>query len=700
MSPIQRFEPVVKKRKGPETPPEERLYRRILGHSLEGRLSLDTVLETIQTREPNIKQSEKQLRSQIQETIVHACRKGELFIGSSDSFTLRSKEQREEIEANVRAARESLHEGAMLTLLMGESLPEDFSLLEDEILRTYLGFSLVKQLEKNAQKQSGLRFTDPLVAMAWLLRDQFSPEGLLDARLAHRRRMNNNPFPRDYRQDLIDHADTLPRPELTDDRVDLRHLPLVTIDPLDAKDFDDAVCLVGNTLWVAIADVAHYVRPDSALDRHARERATSVYLPHCVLPMLPPRLADDLCSLRDDEDRYAMVVEMRIEDAKVVETKAHRALIRVDANHSYDEVLEKGLFPEMMELSKTMRAQRIGLDIAGAEMRPRIKEDGISLEVKWPNDATEMIEAFMVATNEAVGHLLGEEGSPLPWRCHSPPDAPEVESLNARLSALDVGIELPMPSHRTTGQSDSDETLSLLSAWAGTELSSGGEEEDDEGGYLDEVIDAEARGEMLKALREAQAEASQLSDAKRRVVDQGLFQLMQRAIYSEINLGHFGLNLDAYTHFTSPIRRYPDLIAHRQLKAFLEGREPCHTIEEVEEMATHCSKRGMQAKRLEWELVSSVCNMHLAESEEGASWNARIVGLRSPWIFLDLEDDGSFQGRMHLRQLGGKERLIIDEHGLKIERENGEIVLELGQRFKCRLRGLDIWSGSLDLSPI
>ena len=117
-------------------------------------------------------------------------------------------------------------------------------------------------------------------------------------------------------------------------------------------------------------------------------------------------------------------------------------------------------------------------------------------------------------------------------------------------------------------------------------------------------------------------------------------------------------------------------------------------------MATHCSKRGMQAKRLEWELVSSVCNMHLAESEEGASWNARIVGLRSTWIFLDLEDDGSFQGRMHLRQLGGKERLIIDEHGLKIERENGEVVLELGQRFKCRLRGLDIWSGSLDLSPI
>ena len=688
----------MKKRKGRETPPEERLYRRILGHGLEGELSLDLVCDTIRAREPNLKQNEKQLRSQMQETIILACRKGELFIGRADGFSLRTKETKEAIEASVRRFREGVHEGAMLAILKGESLPDDFSLLPNEILRTYLGFNLVKQLEKNAQRVSGLRFPDPMIAMAWLMRDHFTPEQMLDARLEHRRRQNDNPFPREYREDLIKHAETLPAPSMAEDRVDLRHIPFVTIDPPDAKDFDDAVCLIDGTLWVAIADVAHYVRPDTALDLHARHRATSVYLPHCVLPMLPPRLADDLCSLRDDADRFAMVVEMRIENAEVVETKAHQALIRVKQNLSYDEVLDKELFPEMMELSKQMKKRRIGLDIAGAEIRPRIKEDGITLDVKWPSDATEMIEAFMVATNEAIGHLLGDAGAAVPWRCHSPPDAPEVDSLNARLDALGVDIELPMPSHRTSGQSESSETLDLLSAWAGLSVEPEQEEEDDD--FMSSVIDSEARGEMLQALRDAQSEASKLSDSKRRVVDQGLFQLMQRAIYSEENLGHFGLDLDAYAHFTSPIRRYPDLIAHRQLKAMLAGQDWSHNEEEVAEMSAHCSERGMQAKRLEWELVSSVCNMHLMNSEESATWNARVVGLKVPWIFLDLEDDGSFQGRMHLRQLGGRERLQIDEHGLTVLNESGEVMLNLGQRFECRLRGLDIWSGALDLAPI
>ena len=692
----------MKRRKGRKSPPEERLYRRLLSHGLERDLSLELVLETIQAKESNLKLNEKQLRSQIQETIVHACRKGELFIGDSDNFTLRSKEERLNIEQAVRKAQNEVDEKAMLAILKGEDLPDEFTLLEGKVLRTFLGFDMVKQLEKSAKRESELRFPDPLVSMAWLVREHFTPEELLDARLAYRRKMGINPFPREYREDLIQFAEKLPNPELSEDRVDLRHIPFVTIDPPDARDFDDAVCLIDDTLWVAIADVAHYVKPDTALDRYAKERATSVYLPHCVLPMLPPKLADDLCSLRDDADRFAMVMEMKIEGDKVVSSKAHQALIRVKENLSYNDVIEGELFPEMMDLSKRMRAKRIGLDIAGAERRPRINGDEISLEVKWPNDATEMIEAFMVATNEAVGHLLGSLDAALPWRCHSPPDSPEVESLNAKLETLGIDIELPMPSHRKTGESASDETMNLLSAWADAGLSFDNEIEEDEedGNYLSSVVDSEARGEMLQALRGAQASASNLSDVKRRVVDQGLFQLMQRAIYSEENLGHFGLDLDAYVHFTSPIRRYPDLVVHRQLKSHLRNQEWMHTLEQVEEISAHCSKRSTQAKKLEWELVASVCNMHLANSDESSTWKARVVGLRSPWIYLDLEDDGSFEGRMHISQLGGKERLMVDLFGLKVEREDGSSVLELGQRFECRLRGLDIWSGTLDLAPI
>ena len=692
----------MKRRKGRESPPEERLYRRLLSHGLEKDLSLELVLETIQAKESNLKLNEKQLRSQIQETIVHACRKGELFIGTSDDFNLRSKEERLSIEQAVRKTQNEVDEEAMLAILKGENLPDEFTLLEGEVLRNFLGFEMVKQLEKNAKRESELRFPDPLVSMAWLVREHFTPEELLDARLAYRRKMGINPFPREYREDLIQFAEKLPNPELSEDRIDLRHIPFVTIDPPDARDFDDAVCLIDDTLWVAIADVAHYVKPDTALDRYAKERATSVYLPHCVLPMLPPKLADDLCSLRDDADRFAMVMEMKIEGDKVVSSKAHQALIRVKENLSYNHVIEGGLFSEMMDLSKRMRAKRIGLDIAGAERRPRINGDEISLEVKWPNDATEMIEAFMVATNEAVGHLLGSLDAALPWRCHSPPDSPEVESLNAKLETLGIDIELPMPSHRKTGESASDETMNLLSAWADAGLSFDNEieEEEEDGNYLSSVVDSEARGEMLQALRDAQASASKLSDVKRRVVDQGLFQLMQRAIYSEENLGHFGLDLDAYVHFTSPIRRYPDLVVHRQLKSHLRNQDWMHTLEQVEEISAHCSKRSTQAKKLEWELVASVCNMHLANSEESSTWKARVVGLRSPWIYLDLEDDGSFEGRMHISQLGGKERLMVDLFGLKVEREDGSSVLELGQRFECRLRGLDIWSGTLDLAPI
>ena len=692
----------MKKRKGRESPPEERLYRRLLSHGLEKNLSLELVLETIQAKESNLKMNEKQLRSQIQETIVHACRKGELFIGDANDFNLRSKEERLIIEQAVRKAQHQVDEKAMLAILRGETLPDEFSLLEGEVLRTFLGFEMVKQLEKTAKRESELRFPDPLVSMAWLMREHFTPEEMLDARLSYRRKMGINPFPREYREDLIQFAEKLPNPELSEDRTDLRHIPFVTIDPPDARDFDDAVCLIDNTLWVAIADVAHYVKPDTALDRYARERATSVYLPHCVLPMLPPKLADDLCSLRDDADRFAMVIEMKIEGDEVVSSKAHQALIRVKENLSYNDVIEGSLFPEMMSLSKRMRAKRIGLDIAGAERRPRINGDEISLEVKWPNDATEMIEAFMVATNEAVGHLLGSQDAALPWRCHSPPDSPEVESLNAKLESLGIDIELPMPSHRKTGESASDETMNLLSAWADAGLSFDSEvdEKEEDGDYLSSVVDSEARGEMLQALRDAQASASNLSDVKRRVVDQGLFQLMQRAIYSEENLGHFGLDLDAYVHFTSPIRRYPDLVVHRQLKSHLRNQDWMHTLEQVEEISAHCSMRSTQAKKLEWELVASVCNMHLANSEESSTWKARVVGLRSPWIYLDLEDDGSFEGRMHLSQLGGKERLMVDLFGLKVEREDGSTVLELGQRFECRLRGLDIWSGTLDLAPI
>ena len=641
------------------------------------------------------------------------------------------------LDAGEDEKKYKLIESSWLAILKGENLPKELTLLNNDDLPVWGNFNLEKEIKKFASKRTGFRFheDEPSIALLLLQNNVVTSDELLRLRLAKRRKDNRNPFPESYDNKLCELAEKLPEvdgdKEVANGRIDLRDLPLVTIDPYDAKDFDDAVCLIRNenelTLWVAIADVANYVHTSSRLDSTARSRATSVYLPHTVLPMLPPRLADDLCSLRSGVDRLAMVVSMTIKDNQIIETKAYEAVIRVDKNLAYEDALDNPEFEDMFELAAAWQEKEIRLNIHNAEMRPRLHGDNrINVEVKWPNAATRMIESFMVATNSAIGHLLGSKGAPLPWRCHSPPDAEEVSSLNAKLSALGVDIELPMPSLKTHGQSDSEELSNLLGAWA---QSSGGgidiESDDDSSNsnddvpyYLQSVLDPDARQNILDALMKAQKQASDLDPTVRRIVDQGLFQLMQRATYSSENSGHFGLNLDAYVHFTSPIRRYPDLVTHRQLKSYLRGEEWHHDEDEISKLSAHCTEQSLIAKYIEWELVANAYHIHLLRGGEigtetdlkspmigEKSWPARIVRLRNPWVFLDLYDDGAIQGRMHLRQLGKKRQLSVDAHGLNVIKSDSENwedekpVIRLGQYYPCRLRGIDIWSGSLDLAP-
>ncbi len=641
------------------------------------------------------------------------------------------------LDAGVDEEKYKLIENSWLAILKGDNLPEELTLLNNDNLPVWGNFNLEQEIKKFASKRTGFRFheDEPSIALLLLQNNVLTCDELLKIRLAKRRKDNRNPFPESYDNKLCELAEKLPEvdgdKEVANGRVDLRDLPLVTIDPHDAKDFDDAVCLIRNgkelTLWVAIADVANYVHTSSRLDSTARSRATSVYLPHTVLPMLPPRLADDLCSLRSGVDRLAMVVSMSIKDNEIIETKAYEAVIRVDKNLAYEDALDNPEFEDMFELAAAWQEKEIRLNIHNAEMRPRLHGDNrINVEIKWPNAATRMIESFMVATNSAIGHLLGSKGAPLPWRCHSPPDAEEVSSLNAKLSALGLDIELPMPSLKTHGQSDSEELSNLLGAWA---QSSGGDVDielvddssdsnEDVPNYLQNVLDPDARQNILDALMKAQKQASELDPTVRRIVDQGLFQLMQRATYSSENSGHFGLNLDAYVHFTSPIRRYPDLVAHRQLKSYLRGEDWQHDEDEVSKLSAHCTEQSIIAKYIEWELVANAYHIHLLRGGEigtetdsespmigEKSWPARIVRLRTPWVFLDLYDDGAIQGRMHLRQLGKKRQLSVDAHGLNVIKSDSENwedekpIIRLGQYYPCRLRGIDIWSGSLDLAP-
>jgi exoribonuclease R len=638
-------------------------------------------------------------------------------------------------------ARYRLLEDVWEALLTGNPLPAAYS-LDGEGCTRLLGFDLVAQATKCAARRTGLRThrKEPPMALLMLASQRWTARGLLDARLEARRREGLNTFPRTYDAGLVAYADRLPEVdgegEVAAGRTDLRHLPFVTIDPPDAKDFDDAVCLVTEngvrTLWVAIADVAHYVKIGTSLDAAASNRATSVYLPHTVLPMLPPRLADDLCSLRAEVDRLAMVVAMTLDDDDtVVETKAYEAVIQVKKNIAYADVLSTDAYADMLALAATWQAREIRLNLNNPELRPRLHGDeALHVEVKWPNDATRMIESFMVATNAAVGHLLGAAGAPLPWRCHAPPDRPEVEELNAKLTALEINIQLPMPSLRKHGETAAKELSNLLGDWAnlgggGIDLSGfdDGSTEDEVPDYLSTVIDPDAREGILTSLQDAQAEASGLQETKRRIVDHGLFRLMQRANYSEENGGHFGLNLDAYVHFTSPIRRYPDLMTHRQLKAYIHGEDWAHDLEETATLSQHCTDQGLLAKRMEWELVANAYHLHLLRggrlgeaasqpAQEGTqvdtvtTYNARVVGMHRNSVFLDLADDGAVSGRMNVNQLGTKERLTVDEFGLRVITAEPDVtgehrtLMTLGQRFRCRIRGLDVWSGSLDLAPL
>ncbi len=773
--------------KGPQLSDSERLWKRLASHFSHERgnwsveWSGDSITDYLIQREKldvdfaKDQRSERAFRSSINEIIAHARSKNEHFVEVENKCVrIRTPNETEQIKSStldwkafttVHASkgktglhgrpaiiqenahlipsmsqedieRYALLEEVWMAHLSGNDYPDSFSLLKDEVVRSWGKFDLVREARFIANRRSGLRFRDAEPSMALLLiqSGRLNARSLLDLRLENKRKGGWNPFPSSYDEALVEAANRLPEldgdSQISKQRRDLRHLPFVTIDPHDAKDFDDAVCLVedggARTLWVAIADVAHYVQPDSRLDGAARARATSVYLPHAVLPMLPPRLADDLCSLRAGVDRLAMVVAMEIDAHDViVKCTAYEAVISVAENLAYEDALDNPRFSGMFSLAKSWQAKEVRLNIQNAELRPRLHgEETIRVEVKWPNAATQMIESFMVATNASVGHLLGKEGAPLPWRCHTPPDALEVEELNAKLNALGVDIELPMPSIRTHGQSEESELTDLLAGWAGGSIDTSGmqptesEKTNDTPEYLSSVLDSKARQDILDALERAQKQASELKGPIRRVVDQGLFHLMQRATYSEENLGHFGLNLDAYVHFTSPIRRYPDLMAHRQLKAYLRNEAWVHSLEETAKISKHCSEQGHTAKRMEWELVANAYHLHLlrggkigGESStestplEHTSWNARITGLRTPWVFLDLADDGAIHGRMHLRQIGGKTQMSVDEYGLAVipaepdQRGEQNPVVQLGQIFPCRLRGLDVWAGSLDLAP-
>ena len=415
-------------------------------------------------------------------------------------------------------------------------------------------------------------------------------------------------------------------------REDWRELPLVTIDPPDAKDHDDAVHAApdpdpnnkgGYIVHVAIADVAFYVRPGSALDRDALTRGNSVYFPDRVVPMLPERISNDLCSLVPGEPRGALAVRMVIgPDGRKRSHSFHRVLMRSAAKLNYAQaqaaidgrpddttgpLLEPILKPlyTAYALVKLARDERDPLDLDLPERKILLKADGSVDRVIVPErlDAHRLIEEFMILANVAAAEMLEKKALPLIYRVHDEPSQEKVHNLQEFLKTLDLpfaktGALRPALFNRVLGQ---------------------------------------VRGEDYEPL-----------------VNEVVLRSQAQAEYSAENYGHFGLNLRRYAHFTSPIRRYADLIVHRALIRALglgEGALPeTETLETLSEVAAQISVTERRAMKAERETADRLIAHFLAD-RIGATFQGRISGVTRAGLFVKLSDTGA-DGLIPIRTLG------------------------------------------------
>jgi ribonuclease R len=404
-------------------------------------------------------------------------------------------------------------------------------------------------------------------------------------------------------------------------REDWRHIPLVTIDPPDAKDHDDAVHAEpdsdpnnpgGHIVTVAIADVAAYVRPGTALDREAFLRGNSVYFPDRVVPMLPERISNDLCSLREGESRPALAVRMVFDSAGHKKRHSfHRVLFRSAARLSYQQVqaaidgrpddktgpllepILKPLWAAYDTMAKA-RERRSPLDLDLPERKIILNDRGLVENVQTPErlEAMRVIEEMMIAANVAAAETLERRGSALLYRVHESPSREKLDALREFVSSL----ALPFGRSEAVRTSDFNRLL------------------------------AQAR---------AQGKAEQVSEM--------VLRSQAQAEYAHENYGHFGLNLDRYAHFTSPIRRYADLIVHRALIAALDLGKDGLTEDEVERLpsiAEHISITERRAMLAERETADRLLAQFLA-GKIGAEFQGRISGVTRSGLFVRLTETGA-----------------------------------------------------------
>ncbi len=476
----------------------------------------------------------------------------------------------------------------------------------------------------------------------------------------------NQEIPVDFPLDAIAQAEEAIEPT-PQGRVDLRDIPLITIDGADARDFDDAVFAEphGESGWhvlVAIADVVHYVQPNSALDKEALNRGNSVYFPDRVVPMLPEALSNGLCSLNPDVDRYCLAVHLYIDaQGELQKHQFVRGIMRSHARYTYEKAQEDfesksgKMLPQLTHLYGAYitllksRDKRGAMELDLPEYSIVIGNDGHVAEVtkRMRLDSHKLIEECMVTANIAAALTLEKFLLAGVYRVHEPPSEDKIEEVRQFLKSMGFSLN-PTPTVKDFNK--------LL---------------------------GKARGTPMEAL---------LSGA--------ILRSQMQAKYMQDNLGHFGLGLTHYSHFTSPIRRYSDLITHRAICAYLAGEKRTRVGPEGEPlaaMADHISTTERRAMLAEREAKDRYITAFMADHQE-AEFEGFITSVGNYGVFVTLSQTGA-SGLVRISDLGRDYYVLEEKIHCLIGRDTGQR-FQLGQRVVVRIKQADIQMGSLSFELV
>jgi len=469
-------------------------------------------------------------------------------------------------------------------------------------------------------------------------------------------------------------------------RRDLTELPTFTVDPATARDFDDAVSArrEGDSvrLWIHIADVAAHVPPGSPLDLEARRRGNSTYAPGAVEPMLPHALSDEACSLSPGVERLAVTAEIELgPGGRPVQTSFYRSRICSDARLDYDQLdlIFSGRAEAPAAVAESLAVAReaaaalgerrgtTSLDVESFEPEFRFDPGGNPVGARGvaQTESHRLIERLMILTNEQVAQLLERKRVAAIYRVHARPDPPRIERLLEQLHAL----EIPTPPLRGT------------------------------------PAPSEAAALAAEASRLVAREAARRGHGRAAYTSLVLRSLKQ-ASYSERNGGHAGLGSAAYCHFTSPIRRYPDLVVHRALLAALGEGEPAPSAAEAREAAWRCSERERESMKIE-RRADDICAAFLLERElrergAEAKFEGEVSGLIRAGAFVAFggELGDVYEGFLPARRLGGTERFELDASETALAGQDSKRKLQLGDPISVQVSGVEVRRGRVDLEPV